>query len=224
MHLYIGYQNYSSWSLRPWLAMKMAGIEFTESVLPFYHDDSLQKLAKKHAILPQVPVLVDGELVIPDTLAILEYLAERFPAAGLWPANKVDRAYARVASAEMHSGFTALRSHCPMNCRASKHIDVSVDMQAELDRLAVIWSQFSQRRNAIDGDFLCGEFCIADAMYAPVLWRVLGYKLRVSEEFSRWSQAMLALQPMQLWLEKACAEPWTIQHYDNAGFENSPAS
>jgi glutathione S-transferase len=220
MHLVIGYKNYSSWSLRPWILMKVAKIEFTETVMPFMHGEMLRDYASKHRIPAQVPVLEHDGLILPDSLAIAEYLAERYPEACLWPQEQQLRALARAASAEMHSGFQALRSACPMNCRATKTLASTDEIRADLQRLAVIWDQFEQRipaNVAKEGDFLCGRFGIVDAMYAPVMWRVRGYGFHVSDAFARWSDAMFALPEMQQWLDAAINEEWTIAHYDAVG-------
>lgn len=216
MHLIIGYRNYSSWSLRPWILMKVAQIEFTETVIPFMHSDELREIAASHRIPAQVPILQHDGLTIPDSLAIAEYLAEQYPNANLWPRDSRSRVMARVAAAEMHSGFQALRSECPMNCRASKTLPVSESIQADLHRLATIWAQFDQLDNR-DGQFLCGRFGIVDAMYAPVMWRVRGYGFSVSDSFARWSQAMFELPAMQQWLACASREEWVIEHYDAIG-------
>ncbi len=215
MQLVIGYKNYSSWSLRPWLLMRVAQIEFTETVIPFMHCEELQEFAAVHQIPAQVPVLQHDGLTLPDSLAIAEYLAELYPQAMLWPNNRRARAQARAASAEMHSGFHALRSACPMNCRAIKTLPVSPGIQADLDRLATIWSRFDQLDK--DGEFLCGQFGIVDAMFAPVMWRVRGYGFSVSRSFARWSDAMFALPAMQQWLAAATAEQWVIDDYDKIG-------
>lgn len=216
MHLYIAYKNYSSWSLRPWILMKVAGIPFTETVLPFYHDDSLQQLAEKFTIPAQVPVLDSEAGVIWDSLAIMEYLAECFPKKHLWSQDQKLRSLARCASAEMHSGFVALRSAYPMNCRANKVLAPTEAVQQDLNRLAEIWDKFAQADKPA-GDFLCGEFSIVDAMYAPVMWRVVGYNLDVSEDFAKWAKAMQALPAMQEWLQAAQAEEWVVEAYDVIG-------
>jgi glutathione S-transferase len=216
MHLYIAYKNYSSWSLRPWLALKVAGIEFDETLLPFAHSDALDKLGEKYRIPPQVPVLVDEDHVIWDSLAIMEYIAEQYPDRQLWPQDKWLRALARSAAAEMHSGFMALRSECPMNCRSQKTKNITPDIQADLDRLQVIWEHFATMDKP-EGDFLCGPFGIVDAMYAPVMWRVSGYGLKVSEDFAGWISAMKALPAMQDWLAAAQQEEWVMPQYEAMG-------
>ena len=220
MHLYIAYKRYSSWSLRPWLAMKVAGIEFEETLFPFAHDDSLLEFAKNHQIPATVPVLSHDGNIIWDSMAILEYLAELYPEKNLWPANRDLRALARSGSAEMHSGFGALRSEHPMNCHLVRSMSASKKVQQDLDRLAVLWELFSQAKAKVkeaDGDFLCGEFSIADAMFAPVAWRVKSYNLKVSDEFNTWSNALMKLPEMAAWVEGGEAETWRVDAYENIG-------
>ena len=218
MHLYIAYKNYSSWSLRPWIAMKVAGIPFDETVLTFFHNDDLDKLGERHQIPAQVPVLVENEQPVWDSLAILEKLAEQFPDRGLWPADPALRSLARCAASEMHSGFVPLRSTCPMNCRSKKRLSEEklAGIQDDLKRLAEIWNKFD-RADKPAGDFLCGPFSNVDAMYAPVMWRIHGYGLDVSPAFDRWIEAMLNLPAMKEWLASAQNEEWVIDHYESAG-------
>lgn len=216
MHLYIAYKNYSSWSLRPWLALKVAGINFEETLIPFAHSDDLDKLGAQYKIPAQVPVLIDEGHVIWDSLAIMEYVSEQFPDKALWPEEKWLRALARSAASEMHSGFMTLRSECPMNCRAQKSKHVTPEIQADLDRLSEIWNHFATMEKPA-GEFLCGQFSIVDAMYAPVMWRVVGYGLTVSPEFSQWAEAMQALPAMKEWLASAQAEEWVMDAYESMG-------
>lgn len=219
MHLYIAYKNYSSWSLRPWIALKVAGIPFDETILPFYHSDALDKLGERYQIPAKVPVLEDQGLIIWDSLAMLEYVHEQYPEKKLWPNDKSLRALARSAAAEMHSSFSALRSQHPMNCRRQIKMQPSTEVQVDLLRLAEIWAHFEKAANKPEGDFLCGHFSIVDAMYAPVMWRAVGYGLEVSPSFKKWTEAMLALPAMQEWLAAAKAEEakWTIVQYDEVG-------
>jgi len=218
MHLYIAYKNYSSWSLRPWIAMKVAGIPFDETVLPFYHDDGLDKLGERLGIPAKVPVLHDENNVVWDSLAIMEYLAETHSDRQLWPEDKALRVLARSASNEMHTGFMDLRQICPMNCRSQKQLSSEnrAVIQGDLARLATLWTKFDSL-NKPGGDFLCGQFGIVDAMYAPVMWRVSGYGLEVSESFSQWAKAMQALPEMQEWLVAAQQEAWVIEEIEACG-------
>ncbi len=216
MHLYIAYKRYSSWSLRPWLLMKEAGIPFEETVLPFAHDDSLQRLATDHQIPATVPVLEHEGRIIWDSLAIMEHLAESYPDKELWPDNPVLRTLARCASAEMHSGFVALRSEHPMNCHRIHPMTPGRAVQADLDRLAVLWQKFSSAKNSSE-DFLCGSFSIVDAMFAPVAWRVHGYQLSISPGFERWSAAMMALPAMKQWADEGAQESWRVDATESIG-------
>lgn len=213
MHLYIAYKNYSSWSLRPWLALKVAGIPFEETLLTFAHDDSLKKFSEQYQLPAQVPVLMVDDWIIWDSLAILEYLAETYPDKHLWPEDPKLRALARSAAAEMHSGFSALRSHFPMNCRTEKNVAPNADVTRDLQRLAQIWQRFEQAKKP-EGAFLAGQFSIVDAMFAPVMWRVRNYGLTVSPPFDRWAQAMYELTAMQEWLTAAREETWQMPAYE----------
>lgn len=222
MNLFIAYKNYSSWSLRPWLAMKVAGIEFEETLLPFYHGNSLTEFAQQEGIPATVPVLKIDKQCVWDSMAIMETLADLYPSSNLWPESKYWRAMARSASAEMHSGFLALRGQFPMNCRRQYDVTPTPESVKNIERLAQLWQNFYQPVSYLsaskkEGPFLCGDFSILDAMYAPVLWRVKNYGLYVSDEFEAWSQAMLALPAMQEWLADAEAEHWVIEDYDGVG-------
>ncbi|MGH1486054.1 MAG: glutathione S-transferase [Cellvibrionaceae bacterium] len=218
MDLYIAYKNYSSWSLRPWIAMKVAGISFNETLLPFYHSSALTDFAAKEGIPACVPVLKDQGQTIWDSLAIMEYLAEQYPDAHLWPESINLRTLARSTAAEMHSGFMALRSQFPMNCRRVTHVEPSEGSKNDLLRLAAIWQRFQEQKKPA-GPFLCGQFSIVDAMYAPVMWRVHGYGLKVSDAFDQWAKAMMALPAMQEWADAAQAEEWSVSQYDNVKSE-----
>jgi glutathione S-transferase len=213
MHLYIAYKNYSSWSLRPWLALKVADIPFEETLLTFAHDDSLKKFSEQYQLPAQVPVLMVDDWIIWDSLAILEYLAETYPDKHLWPEDPKLRALARSSAAEMHSGFSALRSHFPMNCRTEKNVAPNADVTRDLQRLAQIWQRFEQAEKP-EGAFLAGQFSIVDAMFAPVMWRVRNYGLTVSPAFDRWAQAMYELPAMQEWLTAAREETWQMPAYE----------
>ena len=199
--------------------MQVAEIAFDETVLPIFHDNSLKELAAKLAVPAQVPILVTDNQVIWDTLSIAEYLAEQYPEKRLWPDDRDLRALARSASAEMHAGFTALRSECPMNCRAAKRLDITDLLKNDLERLGVLWDHFkNQPANQTKGaPFLCGKFSIVDAMYAPIAVRIKGYRLPVAENFRRWSDALFELPAMRLWLSQAKQEQWSIAHYDSVG-------
>ena len=216
MHLYIGYKRYSSWSLRAWLVMQATGIPFTETVLPFAHDDSLKELSEKYATPASVPLLEHNGQFIWDSLAIMEFLAEHYPDKVLWPDDAELRALARSVSAEMHSGFSALRSEHPMNCHRVFTMTPSSAVQADLRRLETIWQHFGTIEKPA-GNFLCGEFGIVDAMFAPVAWRALGYGLKLSAAFTHWSNAMMELPAMHRWVEEGARESWRVDETENIG-------
>ncbi len=199
--LVIGNKNFSSWSLRPWLVLKQLGEPFAEKHIHLYHPDSKQQLL---AASPagKVPVLLDGLLRVHDSLAICEYLAELFPAARLWPQERADRAEARAISAEMHSGFTALRSEMPMNASLCTLLQPSADCAADIARITTIWRQLRQRFVA-DGDFLFGHFGIVDAMFAPVVLRFVSYGVTLDPVSQAYADSLLSLPAMQQWLDEA---------------------
>jgi glutathione S-transferase len=210
--LYIGNKNYSSWSMRPWVLLTQAGIPFEEVQVRFDSFDAGSDFRKAlSGITPvsKVPVLVDGDLVVWDTLAIAEYLAEKYPQHALWPADTHARARARSICAEMHSGFGHLRSHCPMNIEASlPDIGALVwrdkpGVRTDVARLVSMWSELLQ---AHGGPMLFGTFCIADAYFAPVCMRLRTYALPVPPEIAAYVQRVCALPGVQAWIEGALAE------------------
>jgi glutathione S-transferase len=210
--LVIGNKNYSSWSMRPWLALKACGITFDEVVIPLYGS-----VADKQRILDvskagKVPVLVDGEITVWDSLAILEYAAERWPDAGVWPQDPAARALARSISAEMHSGFQALRKACPMNLgRKFGERDRGPDVAADAARIQAIWRDARDRFGA-GGPFLFGGFSGADAMYAPVVTRLDTYAIPVDPVSRAYMDAVLALPAFGAWRDAALRESWTVAH------------
>lgn len=209
LNLIIGNKNYSSWSLRPWLLMKQCGIGFEEELLQLGSDEFRQRTAEFSAN-GCVPVLLHGERIIWDTLAIVEYLAELFPEKTLWPEDAEARAFARSSVAEMHSGFTALRNEMPMNIRAD-HPDFSYsdDVAANIDRIFEIWQTCRDRFGA-GGDMLFGDFSIADTFYAPVIWRFHTYGVTAPGALSDYMEAMIALPAMQEWQAAGLAETWVF--------------
>ena len=208
--LIIGNKNYSSWSLRPWLAMKVAGIAFDEQVIPLYEPGSRERILK-YSPTGKVPVLIDGEQRIWESLAILEYLAEKFPKANLWPADARARSHARAVAAEMHAGFQALRKACPMNLwlpvKARPQSDEVMDNVRRIDAL---WSD-CRARFGQSGQFLFGAFGAADAMYAPVASRLHSYGLDVSAVSRAYIDAILALPAFVEWRAAGLKEPWVMQ-------------
>ncbi|MDE2626432.1 MAG: glutathione S-transferase family protein [Burkholderiales bacterium] len=211
MQLYIGNKNYSSWSLRPWLLMRQTGIAFDEVRLQlnFEGGSHFKQALAKVAPTGKVPVLVDDGFAVWDTLAIAEYLAEKFPALALWPADPKARARARSLCAEMHSGFTALRSHCPMNIEAELP-EVGARLMNEVPAvgqdLARIVQMWHQQLGEGGGAFLFGSFGIADAYYAPVCTRIKTYALPVPADIGAYVERIYALPAMQQWVEQARAE------------------
>ena len=215
--LVIGNKNYSSWSLRPWIAMKQMGLEFDEVLVPLYLPSSHEEILQ-YAPVAKVPILKDGDLTVWDTAAILDHLAERYPDKPWWPGDKAARAVARSVSAEMHSGFFALRTHMPMNCKADKQVSGLAEadqaaLEADIKRVKQIW-QDSRSQFGAGGDFLFGQFSIADAMYAPVVWRFKGYNTAVDAAEQAYMDAMLALPAMQAWAEAGLAETETMAETD----------
>jgi glutathione S-transferase len=213
--LVIGNKNYSSWSMRPWVALRAAGIAFTEVKIPLYTD-----AADKQRILDvtpsgKVPALVDGGVTVWDSLAIIEYAAERFPDAGLWPKDRAARAHARSISAEMHSSFAALRRECGMNLhRPVRAVKLSADAEANVARVQELWTDCRARHGA-GGPFLFGAFGGADAMYAPVVHRFRSYAIPVSEPVVAYMAAMQAQPAFRQWTEEALAETLIIERFED---------
>jgi glutathione S-transferase len=209
--LIIGNKKYSSWSLRPWIAMTVARIPFAERVIPFESEEFKRDVGGVSGT-GKVPVLVDGDIRVWESLAILEYLAEKFPAAGLWPADVAARAHARVVANEMHAGFQALRNHLPMNvARIVIKRDLPAPVVANVKRIEALWAD-CRARFGKGGPFLFGTFCAADAMYAPVVSRLHSYGLAVSAAARAYMDAVMALPAWQEWTEAAVKEPWVMQH------------
>ena len=214
--LVIGNKNYSSWSMRPWMALKAAGIAFEEVVIPLYTDDPADKQRiLKYSPAGKVPILVDGAVTTWDSLAIIEYLAEKFPEKGFWPKDAAARAHARSISAEMHSGFMALRNECSMNIRRPlQQKALSADAKANVERVQDIWSSCRSEYGQ-GGEFLFGAFSGADAMYAPVAHRFRTYGVEVKGAAAEYMHAMQAHPAFAEWSEGAAKETWAIEKFDN---------
>jgi glutathione S-transferase len=211
LHLIIGNKNYSSWSFRPWLAMKAAGIAFDETVISLEAEDFKARVTALSGA-GKVPVLIDQEAHVWESLAILEYLAEKFPGAGLWPAQPLARAHARAVACEMHAGFLPLRRLLPMNVwRPVQARALDDDAKADVARIDAIWSD-CRARYASGGPFLFGAFGAADAMYAPVVWRFHTYAVPVSATARDYMRAIMALPAWSEWREAARREPWVLPH------------
>jgi len=207
--LYIGNKNYSSWSLRPWLAMKVAGIPFEEKLIVLFDDDWKANIAKVSPSA-RVPVLTDGDLTIWETMAILEYLAERHPDKGLWPDDVKARAMARSVANEMHAGFTALRNNMPMNIRKSHPgRGMGEGVAEDIARIQEIWND-CRSRFGDGGPFLFGKFCNADAMFAPVVSRLTTFAVELDTVSAAYRDAVQALPDMIAWSDAGRAEPWTV--------------
>jgi glutathione S-transferase len=213
LKLIIGNKNYSSWSFRPWIGMKAAGIAFDEEVISLYVEGGREQILK-HSPAGKVPILIDGDLCVWESLAILEYLADKFPAAGLWPSDVAARAHARAISTEMHAGFVPLRSECGMSFwRPPAKRALSAEAQADVARVQAIWTDARARYGA-GGPFLFGKFTAADAMYAPVVQRFVAYDIDVSAPVKAYMQAMIALPPWQEWRRAALRETWVIPKFE----------
>ena len=211
--LVIGNKNYSSWSMRPWLAMRATGIPFKEVRIPLYQTETLASLAE-WSPSGLVPLLQDGDLKVWDSLAICEYLAERFPDRGLWPKDSAARAVARSVSAEMHSGFSGLRSAMCMNMRRRyPGKGRTPESLGDIGRILAIWTDCRSRFGQ-DGDFLFGHFTIADAMFAPVVSRFQTYAVELDGVARDYAAAILALPAMQEWVEAATSETESIPKFD----------
>ncbi|WP_421707803.1 glutathione S-transferase family protein [Algihabitans sp.] len=206
--LVIGNKNYSSWSLRAGLALAMTRAEAKEVLIPLDRPETREQLLA-HSPSGLVPALLHGELLVWDSLAIAEYLHELFPDAGLWPAAPEARAVARAVSAEMHSGFATLRREMSMDIRASKPKTPSADCQADIDRIAQIWSE-CRGEFGKTGPYLFGQPSIADCVYAPVASRFRTYGVRLDATCQAYVDTLFAWPPMQAWVEAAKVEPWDL--------------
>lgn len=224
LELFIGDKNYSTWSMRPWLVLQHFDISFKEHMIPFDHfelDSQFKQSILKINPTGKVPALVDDGFLVWDTLAICEYLAEKFPEKHLWPIEYKQRARARSIAAEMHSGFMALRSTCEMNIEAdltgvgARLWHENIKLRQDVQRIEQLWSE----RPAVDS-FLCGvEFSIADAFYAPVVMRFIGYGIPLSNLSQKYVQKILSVPAVQQWINEAkeefrfveCEEPYRKQ-------------
>jgi glutathione S-transferase len=212
--LVIGNKNYSSWSMRPWLALRAGDIAFDEIFIPLYTGEADKKRLLAYTESGKVPVLIDGDVTVWDSLAIIEYAAERFPQARLWPEDRASRAYARSISAEMHSGFAALRNECGMNLhRPVGAIPLSDQARADIARIQQIWTD-CRKRYGKSGPFLFGAFGGADAMFAPVVHRFRIYAIEVEPEVRDYMAAMTALPAFEEWTRAGLAETLIIDKFE----------
>ncbi len=208
MKLIIGNKNYSSWSVRPWLVLTHFHIPFDEQQV-MLSGEGWRDALKQASPSGKVPVLVDGDVVVHESIAIIEYLADRYPHKKIWPSDRKQRAAARSAAAEMHAGFGALRSAAPMNLRASYPNRIDLDAVArDLHRIEQLWGNLLQKSG---GPYLFEEFCAADAMFAPLASRIRTYDLPTTDVAAEYIEAIYALPAFQQLLADAVKEPWTVQ-------------
>lgn len=210
LELVIGNKAYSSWSLRPWLALKHTGVPFSELRVPLYIPGYKEKLLKQGPS-GKVPVLKHGARTIWDSLAICEYLAEQFPDAQLWPKDAAARAMARSVSAEMHSGFGAIRHAMPFNCRVrNRHVKITPETQQEIDRVQGLWKSCREAHGS-GGPWLFGRFSIADCMYIPVALRFITYSISMDAAGKAYADATLAHHPVDEWIAAAEQESEVLE-------------
>ena len=218
MKLIIGNKNYSSWSLRGWLAAKQSGLPFEELTVPLYGDDWQSAKRERGEFQPsagKVPVLWDGESVVWDSLAILEFLSDKVGRDRFWPKDEAARAMARAMVAEMHSSYQALRQQCPMNVRQRFQIELTDETRHDIVRVLGLWAE-ARARFGKGGPFLFGTFGAADIFYAPVVTRFVTYSITVPGFALAYMQAILEHEWMQSWIVAAQEEEWTISQFEMA--------
>ena len=209
--LVIGNKNYSSWSLRPWMALSMAGIPFDEEVIQLDQPGTKAKITA-HSKAGRVPILRHGKITVWESLAILEYLADVFPEKNLWPKTRAARALARAISSEMHAGFSPLRNECPMNLRRPrKPVTMSDAASANIERIENMWRE-CRANFGKSGKFLFGKFCNADSMFAPVVTRFDTYAIKVAKDTRQYMDNVLATPAFKRWKKDALKETWIIPH------------
>ncbi|HYA38731.1 MAG TPA: glutathione S-transferase family protein [Candidatus Methylomirabilis sp.] len=211
--LVIGNKNYSSWSLRPWLLLKQAGIPFREIRISLYTEESPVQI-RKYSPSGKVPALLDDGVTVWESLAICEYLADKFPERQLWPADRIARAEARSVATEMHAGFGALRQHMSMNCR--RHLPGkgrTPEVLRDIARITVLWND-CRVRFGDNGQFLFGKFSIADCMYAPVALRFVTYDVELDPVSAAYVKTIAALPAIRQWVADARAEPEVIPQFE----------
>ena len=217
LKLIIGNRAYSSWSMRGWLACKQSGEEFEEFLVPLF-DEEWEKRREGDEFAPslgKVPILWDGECVVWDSLAIVEFLADRVGRDKFWPEDDAARGMARSMAAEMHSSFTNLRRDLPMNVRRTyPPIELSDAVRDEVNRILQLWAQ-ARARFGGTGDFLFGEWCAADMMFAPVVTRFITYGVPVPPFAALYMKAVLSHPDVNDWIDKAQDEPWVIEQYES---------
>ena len=208
--LVIGNKTYSSWSLRPWLAMKQFGLDFEEVYISLYQQDSSAKI-KQYSAAGKVPILIHKDFTIWDSLAICEYLAAEF---NWWNQDKKTIALVRSVCAEMHSGFLNLRQQMPMNCRKNNlSVPIAPPLEKDIFRITEIWREFRQQF-ASEGKMLFGDFTIADAFYAPVVLRFVTYGVQLDDISQEYMENILALPALQQWIKEAQSETEIISNFE----------
>lgn len=218
MKLVIGNKAYSSWSMRGWLAAKQSGLHFDELIVPLY-DESWDERKREEDLAPssgKVPILWDGETVVWDSMAIIDWLADKVGRDRYWPKDEVARGMARSMAAEMHSGYMALRRECPFNVR-KQFTDVTISEEARIDALRILqtWAE-ARSRFGREGPYLFGTFSAADIMLAPVVTRFVTYSFTLPGFAAAYVEAMMAHPWMIEWYEQAAAEPWVIKRIEDA--------
>ena len=209
LKLIIGNKNYSSWSFRPWIGLKVAGIEFEEVLIPLYEPGSAEKILK-YSPGGKVPILIDGDTAIWESLSILEYLAEKFPKAGFWPEDTRARALARSIAGEMHGGFQALRNHCAMNmARRVIKRELTPAVETNVRRIDTLWTD-CRNRYGKGGPFLFGQYGAADAMSAPIVSRFHTYAVDVGAASRAYMDAVMALPAWHEWYAAGIKETWVL--------------
>ena len=216
MKLVIGNKNYSSWSLRPWLLLSASKVNFTE-VQESLAETGIKQRFEQYSPSGKVPVLIDGDLTVWDSLAICEYISEKYLAGKGWPEDLNSRAEARAVCAEMHSSFSALRNELPMNCRASRKIDLSPAAEIDISQVDSIWSHYTTKNSSI-GPWLFGNFSIADCFFAPVAFRFSTYGISLSKPAQSYASRLLEHESVVAWQKAARAETEIIPR-DEAGTE-----
>lgn len=223
MHLVIANKLHSSWSLRPWILMRALGIPFSEETIPMYQADSKERMLAKGPT-GKCPVLIDGDVTVWESLAIIEYVAEKFPEKGVWPRDGKARAHARAVANEMHAGFQPLRQKCPMNLRARLAFkDRGPEVAESVARIEALWREARAQFGARTAEpFLYGSFCGADAMYAPVVTRLDTYQLPVAVDTRAYMNAVLSHPAFVAWRNDALAEPAAWNVYDRYEVGETP--
>ncbi len=214
LKLVLANKAYSSWSLRPWMLLAHFKIPFEEVVIPMGEPDTRERMLE-YAPTGKCPSLQDGAIAVWESLAIVEYVAEKYSGKAIWPRGKAARAHARALSSEMHAGFQALRQHCPTNFRRPvKKLALNEAVEADVARIEAAWAQARETFGRA-GPFLFGRFCAADAMFAPVVNRLHVYEVAVNETSRAYMEAIMALPAWKAWIKDAEAEEWRLEKYEN---------